>query len=167
MNDASSAGSGAAELVRAAGKLALPVVALLLAAACGASRTDVRTAPVASLSDAVSCGVERGEAMGFEVVSLDRNDHRVVLERTDESVSRSDPTFQRAVDQVVLEPAETGPGAPPSLCAEARTFFEDFDRRGRTRRQREPSEGVLAAADALRARCASDGAGETGSGAAG
>lgn len=166
MNDVSSAGSGAAGL-GAAGKLALPVAALLLAVACGASRTDVRTAPVASLSDAISCAVERGEAMGFEVVSLDRDDHRVVLERTDESVSRSDPTFQRAVDQVVLEPAGTASGAPRAVSAEARTFYEYFDRRGRTRRQREPSEGVLAAADALLARCASDGAGEAGSGAGG
>lgn len=143
---------------RAAGLLTA-LVGVLAAAACGASRTDVRTAPVASLSDAVECSVEEGEAMGFEVVGLDRDDHRVVLERTDESVGRSDPTFQRALDQLTVEPAGEDPRSARELSVEARTYHEFFNRRGRVRRQVNASEGVRAAAGTLLDRCLTSGRG--------
>lgn len=137
----------------AAAGLALAVAALL-AAACGASRTAVRTAPVGSLSDAVECAVQQGEQMGFDVVAVDRSDHRVVLERDDRSVTRSDPTFRRAVGQLTLQPAD-GTAASGAVEVEAKTFHEFFDRRGRTRRQREPSRRILSAAETLLDRCAS------------
>lgn len=137
--------------------VSLAALVALAAAACGASRTTVRTVPVASLSDAIACAVEQGEEMGFEVLSLDEDDHRVVLERTDPSVRRSDPKFQRAIGQLILERAGEAATSGRRLRVEARTFYEYFDRRGRTRRQRETSEEILAAADELTSRCASGG----------
>lgn len=140
---------------RAPGWLALGMAAVLLAAACGTSRTAVRSAPVGSLSQAIDCSLEEGEEMGFQAVSVDRTDYRVVLERTDPAVGRSDPSFQRAIGQLIVERAEREPGATAVLDVEARTFHEFFDRRGRTRRQRDASERILAAADSVLARCAS------------
>lgn len=140
---------------RAGRRLGLGLAAALLVAACGASRTTVRSAPVASLSEAIDCTLETGREMGFETISVDRTSHRVVLERTDRSVRRSDPSFQRAIGQLTAERAEGEPGASTALAVEARTFHEFFDRRGRTRRQREPSERLLAAADSVLDRCAS------------
>ena len=141
----------------AIGAVALAALTALLAAACGASRAQIRTTSVSSLSEAITCVVELAEEMDFEVVSLARDDHRAVLERTDEGVSRSDPSFQRAVDQLTALPAERSPGAAPALAVEARTFHEFFDRRGRTRRQRDASAGAVAAADTLLSRCGEDG----------
>lgn len=138
-----------------AGAVALALAAVLVAAACGASRTTVRTAPVASLSEAIDCSLETGEEMGFETISIDRSAHRVVLEREDSSVSRSDPSFHRAVGQIEVLPAEPAAGATSPLSLEVRTFFEYRDRRGRTRRQREPSDRILAAADSVLSTCAS------------
>lgn len=138
------------------GPAAVLLLVLMLAAACGASRTAVRSAPVGSLSGAIDCSLEEGEEMGFEAISVDRPDHRVVLERTDRSVRRSGPSFQRAVGQLTVERAEGEPGAT-ALAVEARTFHEFFDRRGRTRRQRDPSDRILAAADSILASCATAG----------
>lgn len=138
-----------------AGVLALSLAAAVVVAACGSSRTTIRTAPVASLSGAIDCSLETGKEMGFEAVSIDRPDHRVVLERRDPSVSRSNPSFRRAVGQLTVLPAE--PGASSEIAVEARFFHEYFDRRGRTRRQREPSDRILAAADSLLSTCASGG----------
>lgn len=132
------------------------VLLVLLATACGTSRTAVRSAPVVSLSEGIDCTLETGREMGFEAVSVDRTNHRVVLERTDESVRRSNPSFQRAIGQLTAERAGE-PGASLALDVEARTYHEFFDRRGRTRRQREPSERILAAADSVLDRCASAG----------
>lgn len=159
MTNVSSRGDAGAR-PRAPGWLApgaVVLLVLLLAAACGAGRTAVRSAPVGSLSGAIDCSLEEGEEMGFEALSVDRTDHRVVLERTDRSVRRSDPSFQRAVGQLTVERAEGEPGAS-AVAVEARTFHEFFDRRGRTRRQRDPSDRILAAADSILARCASAGA---------
>ena len=142
-----------------AGVVALALAVALVAAACGASRTTVHTAPVASLSEAVDCSQETGKEMGFDVVAIDRSAHRVVLERPDPSVRRSDPSFQRAVGQLEVLPAEREAGAASPLSVEVRTFHEYRDRRGLTRRQREPSDGILAAADSLLSACASDGRG--------
>lgn len=161
MTNVSSRGdAGARSRSRAPGWLAPGAVVLLvlmLASACGASRSAVRSAPVGSLSAAIDCALEEGEEMGFEAVSVDRADHRVVLERTDREVRRSDPSFQRAVGQLTAERAEGEPGASTALAVEARTFHEFFDRRGRTRRQRDPSDRILAAADSVLDRCASAG----------
>lgn len=139
-----------------AGGLAAVALAALLAAACGASRAAVRSAPVPSLSEAITCSVEQGEEMRFEAVAVNRDEPRVVLERTDGDVGRSDPSFRRAVDQLIATGGDREPGAGPALAIEARTYHEHFDRRGRTRRQRDPSPGVLAAADSLLDRCAGD-----------
>lgn len=136
---------------------AVVLLVLMLAAACGASRTAVRSAPVGSLSGAIDCSLEEGEELGFEALSVDRTDHRVVLERTDRSVRRSDPSFQRAVGQLTVERAEGESAGASALAVEARTFHEFFDRRGRTRRQRDPSDRILAAADSVLDRCASAG----------
>lgn len=135
---------------------ALLAAAVLLAAACGATRTELRSAPVASLSEGITCVIEKGDEIGFEAVSVDRSEQRVVLERNDEEVRRSDPTFQRAVDQLTGRAADRTPGGSPGLAIEVRTFHEFFDRRGRTRRQRDASAAALAAADTLLSRCGED-----------
>lgn len=141
---------------------ALLLAAALVAGACatgGAGRAPARTVPVASLSDAVACVRERGKKMGFEVARYDEETHLLVLEREDEDVQVSDPKFQRAVDQLRLEAAEGEPGADRGLTVTARTFYEYFTRRGRTRRQREASDGAVAAADTLIERCTAAGGG--------
>lgn len=137
---------------------ALVAAAALLVAGCasgGAGRAPVRTTPVASLSDAVECAREAGEEMGFDAVQFDEEERRLVLEREDEDVRQSDPKFQRAVDQVRLEPGAGEPGSDRRLEITARTYYEYFTRRGRTRRQRDASPAVVEAADALIERCAS------------
>lgn len=145
----------------AASGTALLAAAVFLVAGCasgGSERAAVRTAPVASLSDAVECAREQGEEIGFEVARINEDEDRLMLEREDEDVERSDPKFQRAVDQLRIEPAAGEPGSDRSLEVTARTYYEYFTRRGRTRRQREASPGVVGAAETLLERCASEAA---------
>lgn len=126
--------------------------ALLLGACAGGSLATVRTAPVPSLSDAIRCAREQGEETGFRTARFDEEEDRLVLEREDRDVQQSDPKFQKAIDQLTFRPGE---GADRPLEVTARTYYEYMTRRGRTRRQREASQGATAAADALLEACAS------------
>lgn len=140
----------------------LVLAAALLLGGCASGSgglAPVRAVSVPSLSGAIECAREQGKELGFESVQYDEADHLLVLERTDEDVRRSDPTFQRAVDQLTLEPGEGDASRDRPLEVTARTYFEYFTRRGRTRRQREASEGVRAAAGTLIERCAGGEAG--------
>lgn len=136
--------------------VSVAIAATFLVAGCasgGGDRAVVRTAPVASVSGAVGCAREQGEEIGFDVVRFDEEENRLVLEREDEDVNRSDPKFQRAVDQLRLRPGAGAPGSDRDLEVTARTYYEYFTRRGRTRRQRAASPGVVGAAETLLERC--------------
>lgn len=145
---------------RPAGPLpALLLAASLVPAACaGGGQATVRTAQVPSLSDALECAREQGTEMDFDVVRIDRDERLLVLEREDEEVERSSPTFQRAVDQLRLQPEAGEPGTGRDLEITARTYHLHRTRKGPTRRQRAASEGAVQAADTLIERCASGGA---------
>lgn len=157
MTDSCSPTVGASARTSVPG-VALLAAAVFLVAGCASGSGDraaVRTAPVTSLSDAVECAREGGGEMGFDVARIDEGENRLVLEREDEDVERSDPKFQRAVDQLRIEPAAGDPGTDRDLEVTARTFYEYFTRRGRTRRQREASPTAVEAAETLLERCAS------------
>lgn len=153
----SAHGSGAPALL-------LLLAAVVLAGCAGGARAPVRTAPVASLSDAVECAREQGKKMGFQVVRRDPEEHRLVLERTNRDVERSDPSFQRAVEQLELEPGSGEVGSDRPLEITARTFHEYWTRKGRTRRQQAASEQIRAAADTLLQRCVDGTASGSGTG---
>lgn len=158
MTDSSSPTAGARARTTVPGAALLAAAAFLVAgcASGGGDRAAVRTAPVASLSDAVECAREQGREMDFDVARFDEDEDRLVLEREDEDVERSDPKFQKAVDQLRIEPAAGDPGADRDLEVTARTYYEYFTRRGRTRRQREASPAAVEAAETLLERCASE-----------
>lgn len=143
----------------AAGPLSTLLLAVSVwAAGCaGGGQATVRTAQVPSLSDALECAREEGTEMGYDVARIDRDERLLILERVDEDVRRSNPTFHRAVDQLRLQPAAGEPGTGRDLEVAARTYHEHRTREGRTRRQQAASESVVADADALLERCASGG----------
>lgn len=139
-----------------------PLPALLLAASvvmvgcASGSQATVRSAQVPSLSDALECAREEGTEMDFDVVRIDRDERLLILERTDEDVERSNPSFQKAVDQLRIQPGPGPEGSGRDLEVTARTFHEHRTRKGRTRRQQTASDGAVEAADTLIERCASE-----------
>lgn len=136
----------------------LLLAAALAAAGCASGgQSAVRSAQVASLSEAFDCAREEGRAMDFEVARADRDERLLLLERVDEDVQRSNPSFQRAVDQLRVEPGPGPEGSGRDLEVTARTYHEHRTRKGLTRRQRDASDGAVEAADALLERCAPGG----------
>lgn len=105
-----------------------------------------------------SCAETETKERRFDVEFRDPGIGRLIVSRVREDVRRSDPSFQKALDQLIIDvvmPEEDG--SDRGLRITARTFHEYWDRRGRTRRQHDVSEEVRAAAQALLEACGSAG----------
>lgn len=140
---------------RGVAALTMISLALTLTMGCGASRSVSYSAGVDVPGEAFECvETETGEA-DFEVEFRNERQGRIVVSRTNESLRRSEPTFQKAVDQLTIDVGSSDSGNGPRLLVTARTFFEYWDRRGRTRRQHDASTQVRDAAQRLLQRCGS------------
>lgn len=131
---------------------------VLLAAACAgtfASTID-RTTP--SPGQAVfDCFSEATAAEGFDVLSVDKRDLRMVVVRTDKSTYVSDPTFRRAEDHLTIEVSETANADGTSLRVIGQTFYVYYTRRGMERQERKASETARLMTQTVTDRCAPTG----------
>ncbi len=130
----------------------------LLAAACAGTfaSTIARTTP--SPGQAVfDCFAEATDAEGFDVLSVDKRDLRLVVVRVDRDAYVSDPTFRRAEDHLTLEVSDAENAAGASVRVIGQTFYVRFTRRGLERQERKASEAARLIAETITDRCAPSG----------
>lgn len=131
----------------------VPLLALTLLAGCGASRSVSYTAAIDLPGDVFTCVQTATSEADFVVEFRDERQRRLVVSRTNEDLQRSDPNFQKAVDQLTVDVGPSDAVSDPRLRVTARTYFEYWDRRGRTRRQHETSADARTAAQRLLELC--------------
>jgi hypothetical protein len=127
----------------------------ILLTGCGASfsSTAMRTTPVAE-GDVYACAVEQIKQMGYETLSHNDRVLRLVATRENPTLRRSDPTFRKGHDRLIVEahPASEANGA--TLRVTAQSVLEYFNRRGQTFEEIKASPQAREAADTLLNRCA-------------
>lgn len=140
---------------RGAVRALAPVAVWIAVGGCGASRSvTYELAGVESPDDVFACVEEAMKEDDWDVEYRNERTGRLVVSTTRRDIRRSNPTFQRGVDQLAIDVPTEDPG---TIEVTARTFLEYFDRRGRTRTQIEPTPEIQAEARALLERCAPGG----------
>ncbi len=129
--------------------------ALLLLSGCGATMSSTMVVSTPSPGpELFDCAVDHFKESGYSTSAIDKADKRLTVRKVDDEVQLSDPTFRRAIDEIIFEvvgPTEEG-GA--RLRVIARSFHEHFYRRGPTLQERSASTKVKAAARAVLEECA-------------
>ena len=132
----------------------LSLSAVLLAASCGGSLGYQISAGSASpVTDVFTCAREQLKVLDYDQSSIDVKERRITARRIDETIRRSDVTFRRGLNQLVVEVGIRSTGET-GLTVEASTFYEYSTQRGYTLEQGPTTDAAKGAAQAIVEKCA-------------
>jgi hypothetical protein len=131
--------------------------ALLLASACGGGRffTTLTATPSSGPADVIACARAKLKDLGYQVVSFDEQDNRLIERKIDNSITRADPQYRRNVERIEVE-AAAGADGKTALKVTGHTIGEYETHRGPTEVEERASENVNQASQAVIQSCGRD-----------